>query len=99
MALWEECLALYIEIYQELLLILNLQGLFAISQYSQVINITVVNVIIAVAAVQFMFIITYHIITYVCGGVIRSKIQLSINTNTGWITRLYHRSQHQQFQL
>ena len=80
--------------YQELLLILNLQGLFAISQYSQVINITVVNVIIAMAAVQFIFIITYHIITYVCGGVIRSKIQLSINTNTGWITRLHNRSQH-----
>ena len=78
--------------YQELLLILNLQGLFAISQYSQVINITVVNVIIAVAAVQFIFIITYHIITYVCGGVIRSKIQLSINTSTGWITRLHNRS-------
>ena len=85
--------------YQELLLILNLQGLFAILQYTQVINITVVNIIIAMAAVQFIFMITYHIITYVCGGVIRSKIQLSINTNTGWITRLHHRSQHQQFQL
>ena len=85
--------------YQELLLIFSLQGLFAISQYSQVINITVVNVIIAMAAVQFIFIITYHIITYVCGGVIRSKIQLSINTNTGWITRLHNRSQYQQFQL
>ena len=38
-------------------------------------------------------------ITYVCGGVIRNKIQLSVNTLTGWITGLHKKSQPQQFQF
>ena len=48
----------------------------------------------------FSFII-YHMITYMCGGVIIKKIQLGISTLTGWITRLHNKSQHhdQQFQL
>ena len=33
------------------------------------------------------------------GGVIRNKIQLSVSTLTGWITRLHNKSQPQQFQL
>ena len=27
----------------------------------------------------------YHIITYMCGGVIRNKIQQSVNTVMGWM--------------
>ena len=38
-------------------------------------------------------------ITYVCGGVVRDKIQLSINTLTGYITKSLSKSQHEQFQL
>ena len=38
-------------------------------------------------------------ITYVYGGVIRNRIQLSTNTLTGWITRLKNRTHTQQFQL
>ena len=34
-----------------------------------------------------------------CGGVIRSKIQLMIRALTRWVTRLHYKSQHQQFQL
>ena len=83
--------------YQELIFIMNLQGLYATSLYSQDANNTViVNMMIAMAAVHFIFIITYHIITYVHGGVIRNKIQSSV---TEWITSLYNKSQPQQFQL
>ena len=54
---------------------------------------------ISMAVIQFTFIITYHMIIYVCSGVIRNKIQSSINTFTGWITRLHKKSQPHRFQL
>ena len=82
---------------QELIFIFNLQGLFIISLHSN--NSTAVNVLIILAAVHFTFIITYHIITYVFGGVIRDKIQLTINTLTGHIKRSLNKSPHQQFEL
>ena len=86
--------------YQELVLILNLQALYAISLYHlDGNNLTTITIMISMAAIQFTFIITYHMITYVCGGVIRNKIQLSINTFTGWITRLHKKSPPQRFQL
>ena len=84
--------------YQELVFILNLQGLYAISLYNQDINITSVNVMVSIAAVHFTLIIIYHMITYLHGGVIRNKIQLSIDTFTRWVTR-FIKSQPQQFQL
>ena len=86
--------------YQELLLFLNLHGIYAIFSHSPINdNEIIVNIAITVAAVQFIFIIIYHMITYVCDGVFRNKIQLSINTFTGWIARLHHTPQHQKFQL
>ena len=72
--------------YQELTFILNLQGLYYIillNGYNSVFT----NVLILMAAVHFNFIITYHIITYMLSGVIRSKIQLSLNALTGWFIR------------
>ena len=79
--------------YQELILIFNLHGLCVISlhKYDHI----VVNIIIIMAAVQFIFIITYHIITYMFGGVIRNKIQLSINTLMGWLSTPQSRLQYQ----
>ena len=53
---------------------------------------------ITMAAFHFSLIIVYHMITYVCGGVIKNKILLSANTLTKWITRLRSK-QPQQFQL
>ena len=86
--------------YQELVLLLNLQALYAIlSSYQDSNNLTMVTIMISMAVIQFTFIITYHMITYVCGGVIRNKIQSSIDTFTGWITRLHKKSQPQRFQL
>ena len=82
--------------YQELVFILNLQGLYIILLHSH--NSAIINIIIIMAAIHFIFIITYHIITYMFGGVIRSKIRLSVNTLTGWVTRLRNKSQY-KFQL
>ena len=83
--------------YQELFLVFNLHGLCVITLQSD--NSTVVNIIIILSAVHFIFIITYHIITYMFGGVIRNKIQLSVSTLTGWINRLSKKSQHQHLEL
>ena len=87
--------------YQELVLFLNLQGLYVMSLYDQgTTNATIVNIMITMAIIHFTFIITYHIITYVRGGIIQNTIQLSVNLFKKWITcRLYKRSQPQQFQL
>ena len=68
--------------------------------YSQgIANRNAINVAITVAVVHFSFVIVYHIITYVYGGVIRHKIQLSINTFRRWITRLNNKRQPKRFQL
>ena len=83
--------------YQELVFILNLQGLYIILLHNY--NFVVINIIIIMAAVHFIFIITYHVITYMFGGVIRNKIQLSVDTLTGWVTRLHNKLQPQQFHL
>ena len=83
--------------YQELFLVFNLHGLCVITLHSD--NSTVVNTIIILSAVHFIFIITYHIITYMFGGVIRDKIQLSVSSLTGWVNRSYKKSQHQHLEL
>ena len=86
--------------YQEAVLFLNLQGLYVVSLYGQgSTSTTVVQTTITMAAIHFIFIITYHIITYVYGGVIRSKIQLGVNTFTGRVTRLHKKLQPQRFLL
>ena len=88
--------------YQEMLLFFNLHGLYVSLLYSQLqgnASSTVVNVGITLAAVHFSFIIVYHMITYVYGGVIRNKIQLSVSTFTAWSTKLRRKSHTQQFQL
>ena len=73
----------------ELLLLFNLLGLRILLNYGKDnVRITAVNVMITIAAIHFMLIITYHIITYVYGGVIRNKIQSIISTITKWITSL-----------
>ena len=86
--------------YQELLLFFNLHGLYVIISYagSQDTDFNS-NIMIIMAAVHFSLIIVYHMITYVHGGVIRNRIQLSVNTLTGCITRLKNRTHTQQFQL
>ena len=84
--------------YQELLLILNLQGLYAISQYSQDTNMTAVNILIGIAAVQFIIIVGYYMITYPYDGAVSYNLRLNINILTRWINRSFKKS-HQRFQL
>ena len=86
--------------YQELLLIFNLHGLYAVSLYIQDdANQTAVNVMITISAVQFMFIFIYHMIIYGCAGVFRNKIELFCKMLTGWVTKSQSRLKHQQFKL
>ena len=61
---------------------------------------TIINIIIVMVAVQFCFIITYHIITYVCGVQdLTTKVMTSLKAFTKWITRSFNISQHEHFQL
>ena len=86
--------------YQEIVLLFNLHGLYAIALYTQVgTNMTVVNVMIIISTIQFAIIIIYHIITYACSRVILNKIHLCVNAITHWITISHKRSQCYHFQL
>ena len=80
--------------HQELILILNLQGLFTISLYSQDSdNFIAINVMVAMAAIQFSCIIAYHIIIYLHSGVIRKKMQSQLGRNAlRWIIKLFTNS-------
>ena len=72
--------------YNEFLYLINLHVLytFTLSDYQ---GVTSVNVMVTVAAVQFIFIIIYHIITYSYNGVIRIKINHFTNTITSCISK------------
>ena len=59
--------------YQELFFVFNFQALFAISLYSQE-RAYLINKMITLAAVHLLFITTYHIAYYMCGGVMRNRI-------------------------
>ena len=72
--------------YQELLYIINLQILYILTSQYQ--GTTIVNVMVTLAAIQFIFIIMYHIITYSCSGVIKIKISHFTNNVTMWISKL-----------
>ena len=60
---------------------------------------TTVNVMVTLAAIQFIFIIIYHIITYLYNGVIRTKINYLTNTITTWISKLNKQSSNVDLQL
>ena len=82
---------------QELLYLFNLQALYTISLYGQdTTNITAVNVLIIIAAVQFSIVFIYHMITYMCDGAIKTKIPLSVNTLIRFVLK---RSQDQHHEL
>ena len=82
---------------QELLYLFNLQALYAISLYGRsTTNITAVNILIIMAALQFCIIFMYHMITYMCDGAISKKIQMSVSTLMKCISKS---SFNQQFEL
>jgi len=80
--------------YHEILLFLNLQILHIVALNGT--SITATNAVIAMAALHFTLIVMYHIITYMFGGVIRSKIEQGVNTVVGWLN---NRTQTGQFEL
>ena len=82
--------------YHELILLLNLQVLHILVQNSS--SLATINIVIAMAVVHCTLIVTYHIITYMCGGVIKNKIEQGVNSIMGWITSR-HKSTVQSFQL
>ena len=86
--------------YQELIIILNLQIMYAVSLYGRE-NATniLLNVMIAMAALQFIIIVFYHIITYVNSGVIRKQMVLKINNLSGFFNDLCGTPQVQQLEL
>ena len=61
--------------FQEMMFILNLLCLFAMTLYSQDTTIPT-NVLIGIAAIQLSLIVMYHIITYVCGEETRIKVEM-----------------------
>ena len=60
----------------EMILLLNLNTLFVFSLSDQ--NVTYINIMIALAAVHFIFIVLYHIFNYTLGATFKSKAQLFI---------------------
>ena len=87
--------------FKEQAFVMNITILYAFLLYSQeVIDVMVVNIMIAVAALHFVLIIIYHITTYVCSSVIREKIMPRIAPITKWITILLKKPQNNnQFEL
>ncbi|XP_065903271.1 uncharacterized protein [Dysidea avara] len=73
----------------ELMFIIYLQMMFLILLYSQDTD-TSTNIVVAIAAVQFTFIIIYHIITYTCNGVIRHRIQKIAATTNVQLAMLFN---------
>ena len=81
---------------QELLYFFNLQALYTISLYGRdTTNMTTVNILIVTAAVQFSIIFIYHIVMYMCDGVIRKKIQLTVDTLRRYISRSQDQQQYE----
>ena len=69
--------------YQELLVIINLQVVYTISLYGrESVASILLSAIIAIFAVQLISLISYHIITYINGGIIKNKIMLKVNKLT-----------------
>ena len=90
-----------IQNYQELLFIFYLQGSYTIALSSQdITDMTVINIIIIMVMMQFSFILTYHIISYVCGvHDLSKKIVTGVNSFRNWITKSCSKPRGQQFQL
>ena len=85
--------------FQEQLFLINLTVLYAFLLYNQETNKMAVNIMIAIAAVHFIIIIVYHIVTYMCSAVIKSKVKSSINVIIQKMNVLQRRSFINQFEL
>ena len=81
--------------YQESWFIINLLGLytFTLSFGENDINKISVEILVTIAAVQFVLIVLYHIFIYACSGVIKKRAMSMIYTSygilAGWMIRCY----------
>ena len=60
--------------FQEMILLLNLHTLFVFTLSGQ--HVIAINIMIALAAVHFSFIVVYHVVLYTCGATFKSKVHL-----------------------
>ena len=72
----------------EMILVFNLTTQFVLISSGQ--TVTIVNMMIALAAVQFTFIIIYHIVNYTAGRVIKNRMQLCVSTLANSITKKFN---------
>ena len=73
--------------YHEILFHINLQVLYTFTLSG--LGATAINTMIAMAALHFAFIVSTNIITFMCGGVVRNKLQWCTTTMIRRITMLY----------
>jgi len=77
---------------QEQLFLINIFVIYAFLLYDQVISKMMINVMIAMAAIHFMFIIMYHILNYVCSVVIKGKVKSGIKRIIKWYNTIQRKS-------
>ena len=84
-----------IKSYQESLFIINLLSLYssALSFGQNEINKISVDILISLAAIQFILIVFYHIFIYACGGTIQKTAMSMLHTLYGWMDRFYKKPQ------
>jgi len=74
--------------------------MYTISLYErESITSILLSIMIVMAAIHFMFIVMYHIITYVHGGVMQQKMLVLVNKLAKCLNSFYNRQKFEQFKL
>ena len=73
----------------ELVFYINLVGLYIFTLYGHDDTMTAINIIITLSGVHFAIILIYHIMTYLCGGVMKSRVQIFMIVMMEWINKRY----------
>ena len=74
--------------------------MYTISLYErESITSILLSIMIVMAAIHFMFIVVYHIITYVHGGVMQQKMLVLVNKLVKCLNSFYNRQKFEQFKL
>ena len=80
----------------ELVFYINLFGLYIFTLYGHDDTMTATNIFITLSGVHFAIILIYHIMTYLCGEVMKSRVQLFMNVMIEWI---YKRHKDEELEL
>ena len=68
----------------ELVFYINLVGLYIFTLYGHDDTMTAINIFITLSGVHFATIIIYHIMTHLCGEVMKSRVRLCMNVMMNW---------------